>query len=101
MATTGCGTCGAEETTDDGCVRACCVCDNCGTGWDGDLRALPDAEHPDARLVAQPLRHRLHPRRGDPVIPYPTAVLLLALAATYCLAWQSQIADAIDVEAVS
>jgi len=35
------------------------------------------------------------------VIPYPTAVLLLALAATYCLAWQSQIADAIDVEAVS
>lgn len=35
------------------------------------------------------------------MIPYPTAVLLLALAATYRLAWQAQIADAIDVEAVS
>lgn len=35
------------------------------------------------------------------MIPYPTAVFLLALSAAYCLAWQSQIADAIDVEAVS
>jgi len=32
------------------------------------------------------------------VIPYPTALLLLALIAAHRLAWQAQIADAIDVE---
>lgn len=33
------------------------------------------------------------------MIPYPTALLLLALIAAHRLAWQARTADAIDVEA--
>lgn len=35
------------------------------------------------------------------MIPYPTALLLLALIAAHHLAWQARTADAIDVEVVS
>ena len=34
------------------------------------------------------------------MIPYPTALLLLALIAAHRLAWQARTADAIDVEAM-